>query len=80
MKKMMKEIEIEAEEDGVVVVMNAAQELVDITIEPELLTQDNKKRLEKSIKTAFERANKKAQDVAAEKMKPLMGQMGLGGQ
>ena len=79
MKKIMKEIEIEAEEDGVMVVVNAAQELIEVTIPDNLLLPENKKRIEKNIQEATKRAMKKAQEVAAEKMKPLMGGLGLPG-
>ncbi len=79
MKKMLKTIEVEAEEDGALVVVNAAQEIVSIELNESLLQPTNKKRIEKNILTALQRANKKAQEVAAEKMRPLMGQMGLPG-
>lgn len=79
MKKALKTIEVEAEEDGVVVVVSAAQDIVSIDISESLLEAGNKKRIEKNILTALQRANKKAQEVAAEKMRPLMGQMGLPG-
>ncbi len=79
MKKILKTIEVEAEEDGVLVVVNAAQDIVSVEIGESLLQPNNKKRIEKNILTALQRANKKAQEVAAEKMKPLMGQMGLPG-
>ena len=80
MKKQLKTIEVEAEEDNVVVVVNAAQEVVSIDIDESLLQAGNKKRIEKAIMAAMQRANKKAQEVAAEKMRPLMGNMGLPGQ
>ena len=80
MKKQLKTIEVEAEEDGVVVVVNAAQEVVSIDIDETLLQPGNKKRIEKGIMAAMQRANKKAQEVAAEKMRPLMGNLGLPGQ
>lgn len=79
MKKVLKTIEVEAEENGIVVVVNAAQDLISIDIPQEMLTADNKKNIEKSIQAAFARAIKKSQEVAAEKMKPLMGGMGLPG-
>jgi len=79
MKKMMKEIEIEAEEDGVLVVVNAAQDVVDIQIEDHLLAPEHKNRIKKNTMEALKRAKKKAEEIAAEKMKPLMGQMGMGG-
>jgi len=79
MKKMLKTIEVEAEEDGVLVVVNASQEVVSIEINEDKLNPENKKRIEKSIMVALQRATKKGQEIAAEKMKPLMGGMGLPG-
>lgn len=79
MKKILKTIEVEAEENGIVVVVNASQELVSVDIPEEMLTAGNKKTIEKSIHAAFTRATKKSQEVAAEKMKPLMGGMGIPG-
>lgn len=79
MKKMLKTIEVEAEENGIVVVVNAAQDLISIDIPEDMLSSDNKNTIEKGIQAAFARAIKKSQEVAAEKMKPLMGDMGLPG-
>ncbi|QQS59169.1 YbaB/EbfC family nucleoid-associated protein [Candidatus Peregrinibacteria bacterium] len=77
LKKKLKEIEIEAEEDGVLVVVNAAQDVVSVEFDDAILAPENKRRIEKNLKIALERAQKKAQEIAAEKMKPLMGNMGL---
>lgn len=79
MKKALKTIEVEAEEDGINVVVNAAQDIIAVEIAEHLLQPGNKKRIEKNIIAALQRANKKAQEVAAEKMKPLFGKMGLPG-
>ncbi len=79
MKKMLKTIEVEAEEDGILVVVNASQEVISIEIDDEILNPGNKKRIEKGIMVALQRAMKKSQEIAAEKMKPLMGDMGLPG-
>jgi DNA-binding protein YbaB len=79
MKKMLKTIEVEAEEGGALVVVNAAQEVVSIELAEEKLQPVNKKQLEKEVMIALQRATKKAQEVAAEKMKPIMGDMGLPG-
>jgi DNA-binding YbaB/EbfC family protein len=79
MKKMLKTIQIEAEEDGILVVVNASQEVVSIEISPEILAPENKTRIEKAIMSALQRAMKKSQEVAAEKMKPMMGDMGFPG-
>lgn len=79
MKKMLKTIEVEAEEDGVLVVVNASQEVVSVEINEQQLSPENKKKIEKNIMTALQRATKKSQEIAAEKMKPLMGGMGMPG-
>ncbi len=56
--------------------MNAEQEVISITI-AEGIAPD---RLPALLKDALNRALKKAQVVAAEKMQGVMGQMGLGGE
>jgi DNA-binding protein YbaB len=78
-RKKLKQIHVEAEESGVVVVVTAEQELVSLNIPEELLTTDNKKRLEKAIVQALQKANKKAQQISAEEMKEVMGDMGFPG-
>ena len=50
---------------------------MDVKIDPELIDLDNKAQLEGWIKSAIRDGLKAAQEVATEKMKPLMG--GLGG-
>jgi DNA-binding protein YbaB len=77
-KKELKQIHIEAEENGVVVVVTAEQDIVDIQIPDELLNSDNKGKLQKSLISAMKKAMKKSQTIAAEKMKVVMGDMGLG--
>ena len=51
--------------------------VVDVKLDPELIDTDNIKELEGWIKAAIRDGLKGAQEVAAEKMKPMMG--GLGG-
>lgn len=81
MQKELKKLEIEAEEDGVLVVVNGAQEIVDVKIPETLMQPGNSDRVGRAVKDALDRAIKKAQEVAAEKMKPFMGGLmgGLGG-
>ena len=50
---------------------------MDVKINPELIDLDNPSELEGWIKAAIRDGLKEAQEVAAEKMKPMMG--GLGG-
>ena len=78
-KKELAQIHVSAEASGVKIVVNGEQQLLSIEFIDESIVQDTKK-LEKAIVEAMNRAMKKAQEVAAEKMKPLMGGLGMGGQ
>ncbi len=77
-KKELAQIHVEAEVDGVVVLVSAEQELMSVEIPDELASVDNKNKLQKAIVAATKKATKKAQEIAAEKMKGIMGQMGMG--
>ena len=48
--------------------INGNQEIIDIQIDPELLTADNKDKLQNAIKDATNDAIKKVQRIMAEKM------------
>ena len=76
-KKKLANIHIEAEVEGVIVVINGEQEVISVTI-PEGATANPQKLAENLVK-AFNKAIKKSQQIAAEEMKPVMGNMGLGG-
>ena len=78
-KAELASIHIEAEVDGVVVIVAADQELISIEIPDELATPEKKVILAKTIIKAHAKAAKKAQEVSAEKMKGLMGGMGFPG-
>lgn len=73
-KKELRNIHVEAEAPGIKVVVSAEQEIVSIEIAPDI----DYGRLGESLKDALNRAMKKAQVVAAEKMQPVMSQMGMG--
>lgn len=75
-KKQLKNIHIEAEVDGIVVIIDGEQEVQDVQI-PETMT--DKRELQKKLIEAFNKALKKSQQVAAEKMKSVMGGLGLPG-
>ena len=75
-KKKLANIHIEAEVDGVIVVINGEQEVISVTI-PEGATANPQKLAENLVK-AFNKAIKKSQQIAAEEMKPVMGSMGMG--
>lgn len=75
-KKQLKNIHIEAEVDGIVVIIDGEQEVQEVQI-PETMT--DKKELQKKLIEAFNKALKKSQQVAAEKMRGVMGGLGLPG-
>ncbi len=72
-KKELKGIHVEAEAEGVKVVVTAEQEIISIDIAPEV----DRSRIGDLIKDALNRALRKAQLVAAERMQGIMQQMGL---
>ena len=75
-KKELKNIHIEAEAGGVIVTIDGEQNIINISISDDAMT--NKKTLEKNIREALNKATKKSQQITAEKMKGVMGDMGLG--
>lgn len=76
-KKQLANTHIEAEHEGVKVVINGEQEVVEIEINDEAL--QDKKKLEKNLLQAFNKAIKKSQQVGAEMMKEVMGDLNLPG-
>jgi DNA-binding protein YbaB len=72
-KQELSKIYVEAEASGVKVVVNAEQEVISV----EIADTVDRARIPELIKDAMNRALKKAQVVAAEKMQGIMGQMGL---
>jgi DNA-binding protein YbaB len=72
-KKELKTIHVEAEASGVKIVVSAEQEVVSIEIGPDVARE----RLPELIKDAMNRAMKKAQLIAAERMQGIMQQMGM---
>ena len=79
-KKELKATHIEAEVNGIIVIVNGEMDIVDITI-PEFNMTQGPIKVAKDIKEAFEKGKKKAEQIAAEKMKAVMGGgfPGLGG-
>lgn len=73
-KKELKNIHVEAEAEGVVVTVNAEQEIISITIADDV----SRERIPALLKDALNRSLKKAQIVATEKMQGVMSQMGMG--
>ncbi len=72
-KKKLAQIHVEAEAKGVKVVVSAEQEIIEITIAPEVTHAE----IPALMKDAMNRAMKKAQVIAAEEMQAIMGDMGL---
>lgn len=72
-KKELARIHVEAEAQGVKVVVSADQEIVEIVIDPSVPRES----IPALLKDALNRAMKKAQVVSAEKMQGLMGSMGM---
>ena len=80
-KKAQKElaneiIEVEAGEGAVVVRITGEQKIKGITIDPEQVDLEDIHELERWIETAVKEAIQRSQQVAAEKIKPLMGGLG----
>jgi DNA-binding protein YbaB len=76
-KKELSNIHIEAEVDGVIVIINGEQEVISVTIPEE--ANNNPNKLGENLVKAFNKAIKKSQQIAAEKMKGVMGDLGLPG-
>ena len=77
-KKELENTQIEAEVDGLVVTINGEMKVEKVEFEDTKLLGD-KAAMEKAILEAVNKWMKKAQEVAAEKMQGVMGQMGMGG-
>ena len=67
---------IEAEVDGVVVTIDGQLKVVSTVIEDTSILKDQA-RLEKAVREAINKGMKKAQEIAADRMRGVMGQMGL---
>ncbi len=81
MRKLQKElakqtIEVEAGDGAVIVKINGEQKIKKISIDPEMVDLDDIGELEGWIESAIKEAIDKSQKIAAEKMKPMMGQLG----
>jgi nucleoid-associated protein EbfC len=80
-KKAQKElaneiIEVEAGDGAVVVRITGEQKIKNISIDPEQVDLDDIHELERWVESAVKEAIMRSQQVAAEKMKPLMGGLG----
>lgn len=76
-KDLAKEIiEVEAGDGAVVVQITAEMKIKNVTIKPEMVDLEDISELEHWVEIAVRDGLAKAQEVAAEKMKPLMGGLG----
>ncbi len=69
-------IEVEAGDGAVVVQINGELKVQSVKIDPEYVDLENIEELEHWIEIAIRDGMQKAQEIAAEKMKPLMGGLG----
>ena len=76
-KSQLKKTHIEAENDGVIVVISGEQEVIEIKISDEAMA--DKKSLEKNLASCLNKAVKKSQQIGAELMQSVMGPDGLAG-
>lgn len=81
LRKAQKELKkqkvvVDAGEGMVEVTINGELKIEDVTIDPEMVDLDNIEELETAIQNAVRDGLAKAQEIAAEKMKPLMGGLG----
>lgn len=76
-KEELKNLHIEAEGEGVVVVINGEQEVVEVKISEEMLKPENQAKLQNVLISVFNKAIKKSQEVAAERMRGMMGDLGM---
>jgi DNA-binding YbaB/EbfC family protein len=76
-KDLAKEIvEVEAGDGAVVVQISAELKIKKVTIDPERVDLDDIGELERWVENAIRDGYAKAQEIASEKMKPLMGGLG----
>lgn len=80
-KKAQKElaneiIEVEAGDGAVVVRITGEQKIKEISIDPDQVDLEDIHELERWLESAVKEAIARSQQVAAEKMKPLMGGLG----
>ena len=76
-KELQKElVEVSAGDGAVIVQVNGELKLKKVTINPDMVDLDDIGELERWVEVAVRDAMTKAQELAAEKMKPLMGGLG----
>ena len=76
-KKQLKNTHIEAEHEGIIVIINGEQEVIEVKISDEALA--DKKTLQSNLEKCFNKAVKKSQQIGAEMMKDVMGDLNIPG-
>lgn len=76
-KKELKNTHIEAETEGVVIIIDGEQEIIDVKIPEDNLK--NGKKLSEILIKCLNKGIKKSQQVAADQMKDIMGNMNMPG-
>ena len=76
-REKLQNTHIEAEVEGVKVVVDGQQEIIHVEVSDDAIT--NKKKMQENIVKALNKAIKRSQQIGAEEMKGVMGDMGLGG-
>ena len=69
-------VEVEAGDGAVVVQINGELKIKKVTIDPERVDLDDIHELERWIENCMRDGYAKAQEIATEKMKPMMGALG----
>jgi len=69
-------VEVEAGDGAVVVQINGELKVKKVTIDPDKVDLEDIHELERWIENCFRDGYAKAQEIATEKMKPLMGSLG----
>lgn len=76
-KEKLKNTHIEAENEGISVIINGEQEVIEVHISDDAL--QDKKKMENNLVSCMNKAVKKSQQIGAELMKDIMGDMNLPG-
>ncbi len=69
-------VEVEAGDGAVVIQITGELKVKKVTLDPEKIDFDDMPELERWIENAFRDGYAKAQEIAPDKMKPLMGALG----
>lgn len=75
--KKLQNTHIESEEEGITVTLDGKQKVLDVNISDD--AYQNKSRVEKNLVKALNKGISRSQQIGAEEMKDIMGDMGMGG-